>query len=211
MVATEPVPSRLLAEVTEVAPATIEAVCADLADQYRHDRRGFSLVRVAGGWRYVSHPDQAAYVERFVLDGERSRLSPAALETLAVVAYRQPVSRAQIAAIRGVNADAVIRTLTIRGYVAEVGRDPGPGQAVLFGTTPAFLEGLGLDSVADLPALADFMPGMEVVDALEKGFGASRPSGGVSRPEGPLPPQPGAPGSPGDTNEPVHNDGFRTP
>ena len=98
----------------------------------------------------------------------------AALETMAIVAYKQPVSRAQVAAIRGVNADGVLRTLCQRGYLAEVGRDPGPGQAVLYGTTPLLLERLGLDRIEDLPSLGDFVPGPEVMDALEQGL---RPPG----------------------------------
>jgi segregation and condensation protein B len=109
-------------------------------------------------------------VERFVLEGQSARLSAAALETLAIVAYKQPISRAQVAAIRGVDPDAVLRTLQSRGYVDQVGRDPGPGQAVLWGTTPQFLERLGLDSVADLPPIADFVPGADVVEALEAGL-----------------------------------------
>jgi segregation and condensation protein B len=127
-------------------------------------------VRVAGGYRYQSHPDLAPYVERFVLEGQSARLSAAALETLAIVAYKQPISRAQIASIRGVDPDAVLRTLQTRGYVDQVGRDPGPGQAVLWGTTRQFLERLGLDSVAELPPIADFVPGAEVVEALEAGL-----------------------------------------
>jgi len=114
----------------------------------------------------------AAYVERFVRDGQSSRLSAAALETVAIIAYKQPISRAQVASIRGVNVDGVIRTLTQRGYVVEVGRDPGPGQAVLFGTTPEFLERLGLDSLEDLPPLAEYVPGSDVVEALEGGLRA---------------------------------------
>ena len=128
------------------------------------------LVRVAGGYRFQSHPDLAPYVERFVLEGQPARLSAAALETLAIVAYKQPVSRAQVAAIRGVNADAVMRTLQQRGYIEEVGRDPGPGQAVLYGTTGSSSSKLGLDSLADLPPLAGFVPGAEVVEALEQGL-----------------------------------------
>jgi segregation and condensation protein B len=132
------------------------------------------LVRVAGGYRYQTHPDEVAYVERFVLEGQHARLSPAALETLAIVAYKQPVSRAQVSAIRGVDADGVLRTLVARGYVAEIGHDPGPGRATLYGTTPAFLERLGLDSLRDLPALADFVPAAEVVEALERGLRVER-------------------------------------
>ena len=112
----------------------------------------------------------AAYVERFVLDGQTSRLSAAALETLAIVAYKQPISRMQISAIRGVNVDAVVRTLQQRGYIGEVGIDPGPGNAVLFGTTSLFLERLGINGISDLPPLADFVPGADVVEALEGGL-----------------------------------------
>lgn len=173
MVAEEPVEPQLLAQLLEISPARVEEVCAELAASYQADDRGFVLVRVAGGYRFQSHPDLDAYVERFVLDGQPVRLSPAALETLAIVAYKQPVSRAQIAAVRGVNADAVVRTLVHRGYVEEVGRDPGPGQAVLYGTSRLFLERLGLDSLAGLPPLADFVPGADVVEALERGLGAS--------------------------------------
>src|SRR5439155_7546387 len=140
---------------------------------YEADDRGFVLVRVAGGYRFQSHPDLAPYVERFVLEGQSARLSAAALETLAIVAYKQPVSRNQIAAIRGVNVDGVMRTLQHRGYIEEVARDPGPGQAVLYGTTRLFLERLGLDTLDDLPALGDFVPGPEVVEALEQGLTAS--------------------------------------
>ncbi len=172
MVADEPVEPQLLAQLLEVSPARVDDICGELAAAYRADDRGFVLSRVAGGWRFASHPDQAPYVERFVLDGQPSRLSAAALETLAIVAYKQPVSRAQMAAIRGVNVDAVVRTLCQRGYVEDVGRDPGPGQAVLYGTSRLFLERLGVDSLDDLPPLADFVPGAEAVEALERGLGA---------------------------------------
>ncbi len=173
MVADEPVEPQLLAQLLEVAPARIEELCAALAASYAADGRGFLLARVAGGYRFQSAPDLDAYVERFVLDDQPGRLSSAALETLAIVAYKQPVSRAQIAAIRGVNADAVVRTLSHRGYVEEIGRDPGPGQAVLYGTSRLFLEKLGLDSLADLPPLGDFVPAPDVVEALERGLGAA--------------------------------------
>src|SRR5688500_13370527 len=147
MVAEEPVPAQLLAQLLEAPPAVVEQACTELAAAYEAEGRGFQLVRIAGGYRYQSHPDQAPYVERFVLEGQSARLSAAALETMAIVAYKQPVSRAQVSAIRGVNVDGVIRTLESRGYIAEVGRDPGPGQAILYGTTPLFLEKLGLDSL----------------------------------------------------------------
>ena len=170
MVSEEPVEPQLLAQLLEVSLPRVEELCAELAAQYAADDRGFELVRVAGGYRYQSHPSQAAYVERFALHGRSARLSAAALETMAVVAYKQPVSRAQIAAIRGVNVDGVVRTLTQRGYIDEVARDPGPGQAVLYGTTGLFLEKLGVDSLDDLPPLAQFIPGADVVEALEHGL-----------------------------------------
>ncbi|HZQ85566.1 MAG TPA: SMC-Scp complex subunit ScpB [Acidimicrobiales bacterium] len=170
MVADEPVPPSLIAQLLEVTPADVEALCAQMAAIYEAEDRGFVLARVAGGYRFQSHPEMAPYVERYVLDGQSARLSAAALETLAIVAYKQPVSRAQVGAIRGVNVDAVMRTLQQRGYVAEVGKDPGPGQAVLYGTTPLFLEKLGLDSVADLPSLGAFVPSGDVVEALERGL-----------------------------------------
>src|SRR6266516_2177545 len=170
MVAEEPVDTHLLAQLLELAPAKVDELCAELVAAYAADDRGFTLVRVAGGYRFQSHPDLAPYVERFVLEGQSTRLSAAALETLAIVAYKQPVSRAQVSAIRGVNVDGVMRTLQLRGHVEEVGRDSGPGQAVLYGTSRLFLERLGLDTVDDLPPLGAFVPGPEVVEVLEQGL-----------------------------------------
>ena len=168
MVADEPIPPNLLAQVCEIPIAMVEQLCRELAAQYEAHERGFLLARVAGGYRFQSHPDLAGYVERFVLDGQIARMSAAALETLAIVAYKQPISRAQVASIRGVNVDGVMRTLLGRGYINEVSRDPGPGNAVLFGTTSAFLERLGIDSVDQLPALGAFVPGADVVEQLER-------------------------------------------
>ncbi len=170
LVAEEPLPAELLAKLVGTTSGEIEEVCDALADEYRADERGFVLARVAGGYRYQTRPDQAPYVERYVLEGQSSRLSAAALETLAVVAYKQPVSRNQISAIRGVNVDSVMRTLQQRGYVDEVARDAGPGQAVLYGTTQTFLERLGLDSIVDLPPLGEFFPDTSIVEALERGL-----------------------------------------
>ena len=170
LVATEPVPPQLLSDVLGLPVVVVERLCERLAEAYEAAGHGFQLVRVAGGYRYQSHPDVAGYVERFVLDGQRARLSGAALETLAIVAYKQPISRAQIASIRGVDPDGVLRTLMARGYIDQVGRDHGPGQALLFGTTAQFLDKLGLDSLDDLPAIADFLPGADVVEALELGL-----------------------------------------
>lgn len=183
MVSDQPVPSQMLAELLEVSAAKVDEVCAELAKEYEESNRGFMLVKVAGGWRYQSHPDEAPYVERFVLDGQTAKLSGAALETLAIIAYKQPLSRAQIAAIRGVNVDGVLKTLQSRGYITELGHDPGPGQAILFGTTPMFLDKLGLDSLADLPPLGDFIPGPDLVEILEQGL---RPGGLMDLTEGEL-------------------------
>jgi segregation and condensation protein B len=170
LVTEDPIDTNLLGQLLELGPAVVEELCRELAAEYDEQGRGFQLVRVAGGWRFQSHPDQAPYVERFVLEGQSARLSAAALETLAIVAYKQPISRAQVASIRGVNVDGVMRTLQQRGYIAEIARDPGPGQATLFGTTAAFLERLGLDSLDGLPPIADFVPGADVVEQLEQGL-----------------------------------------
>ena len=170
LVAVEPVPTAQLAQLLEQPAVVVERICNELASAYAEAGHGFQLAHVAGGWRFQTHPDLAPYVERFLLDGQRARLSGAALETLAIVAYKQPISRAQVASIRGVDPDGVLRTLVARGYVAEVGRDTGPGQAVLFGTTPMFLEKLGLASLTDLPPIAEFVPGAEIVEALEHGL-----------------------------------------
>ncbi|MCO5330652.1 MAG: SMC-Scp complex subunit ScpB [Ilumatobacteraceae bacterium] len=176
MVAVDPVPSDQLAQLLELPVAVIEGLCGELADAYAEAGHGFELAKVAGGWRFQSHPDLSPYVERFLLDGQRARMSSAALETLAIIAYKQPLSRAQIASIRGVDPDGVLRTLHARGYIGEVGRDTGPGQAILYGTTPAFLEKLGLASLADLPPIAEFVPGADVVEALEHGLRIDPPA-----------------------------------
>ena len=167
LVASDPVPPTVLAQLLEVGVETVDALCEYLTDSYAQEERGFTINRVAGGYRYQTSDAQAPYVERFVLEGRATRLSTAALETLAIVAYKQPISRAQIASIRGVNVDSVARTLQQRGYIEEVGRDPGPGNATMYGTTTLFLERLGLDTVQDLPKLSDFVPEAEVVETLE--------------------------------------------
>ncbi|MGH9132576.1 MAG: SMC-Scp complex subunit ScpB [Ilumatobacteraceae bacterium] len=173
IVAVDPVPPDLLAQLFEQPAALIEQCCDEVAADYTEHGHGFELARVAGGYRIQTRADLTPYVERFLLHDQRARLSGAALETLAIVAYKQPISRAQVASIRGVDPDGVIRTLLARGYIAEVGRDRGPGQAVLFGTTDAFLEKLGLDALDDLPPIADFIPGADVVEALEHGLRAT--------------------------------------
>jgi segregation and condensation protein B len=157
LVVDEPVGENEVAQVAEVATAVVRATLEQLAGEYREQDRGFELRQVAGGWRLYTAADCAGYVERFVLEGRQARLTQAALETLAVVAYRQPVSRQSIAAIRGVNVDGVVRTLLTRGLIAEISEDPSSG-AHLYGTTPYFLERLGLDSLEALPSLAPLLP-----------------------------------------------------
>lgn len=177
LVAEEPLDTNLIGQLLELSPTVVDELCHELQASYEAEERGFQLVRVAGGWRYQTHPDQAPYVERFVLEGQATKLSAAALETLAIVAYKQPLSRAQVAAIRGVSVDGVMRTLQQRGYVAEVARDPGPGQAILYGTTRLFLEQLGIDDLSELPALGDFVPNAAIVEQLEHGL---RPEGSAA-------------------------------
>lgn len=172
MVADQPVPPQLLAQLLELKLDEVKGLLDELMASYEVEDRGFILTEVAGGYRFQSHPDLAPYVERFVLEGQTARLSAAALETLAIIAYKQPISRAQVAQVRGVNVDGVVKTLEQRGYIAEVGRDPGPGNPSLFGTTDAFLEKLGLASLADLPPIAGFVPGPDVVEQLEQGLRA---------------------------------------
>ncbi len=170
LASTEPVEARLLAQLVELPVTRVEELCDELARDYEASERGFVLARVAGGYRYQTHPDLSPYVERFVLEGQTARLSGPALETLAIIAYKQPISRGQMSAIRGVNVEATLTTLLQRGYVQEVGRDPGPGAAVLYGTTSTFLERIGLHSVDDLPSLGDFVPDAAIVEALERGL-----------------------------------------
>lgn len=163
MVADEPIGVDRLAGVLEADPDTVELTLQALAGEYTEQGRGFELRSVAGGWRFYSHPSCAPAVERFVLDGQQARLTQAALETLAIVAYQQPVTRARMSAIRGVNCDGVVRTLHTRGLIEEVGVEH-ESQATLFGTTSYFLERLGLTSLDELPPLAPLLPAAEDVE-----------------------------------------------
>ena len=169
LVVDEPVPDLLLAQVLERPRDEVAAELRALAGAYTAEGRGFDLREVAGGWRLYTREECAAVVERFLSDGREVRLTQAALEALAVVAYRQPVSRARVSAVRGVNCDAVMRTLTLRGLVEEQSTDPETG-AILYRTTDYFLERLGLPSLADLPELAPFLPD-EVEDEQDAGDG----------------------------------------
>ncbi len=163
MVVEEPVDEGVLAQVLERPREEIAETLSALAAEYEAAGRGFELRGIAGGWRFYSRTECAPYVERFIRDGQPTKLSQAALETLAVVAYRQPTTRSRVAAVRGVNVDAVIRTLLTRGLVAEVGIERETG-AILYGTTDHFLERLGLTSAAELPPLAEYLPDHTALD-----------------------------------------------
>lgn len=169
LVVDEPVPEIVIAQVLERPREEVAAALRDLAASYDAEQRGFDLREVAGGWRYYTRAECAPVVERFVRDGQEVRLTQAALETLAVVAYRQPVNRARVSAVRGVNCDSVLRTLTLRGLVEEAGTESETG-AILYRTTGYFLERLGLASLAELPDLAPFLPEHveDVEDAVDE-------------------------------------------
>lgn len=167
LLADEPVPAARIAEVLERPTAEVEEALEALADDYRTADRGFVLRATAAGWRLYTSPDCAPWLERFVLHGRHARLTPAALEVLAVIAYRGPLSRAQISEVRGVDSDGVVRTLTARGLVTEAGREASPGAPALLTVTETFLERLGLRSLEDLPPLTDFMPAASDVEQME--------------------------------------------
>lgn len=168
-VATRPLTiDRLLQCLPGTSERYLERFLDGLAARYDHENRGWELRRIANGWQLLTRRAHYPWVRQLERKELPSKLSRSALETLAIVAYKQPISRAQVAAIRGVNVDGVMRTLQHRGYVTDVARDPGPGQAVLYGTTPLFLERLGLDSLDQLPPLGEFVPNPDIVEALEQ-------------------------------------------
>jgi segregation and condensation protein B len=167
MVADQPLDHVTLASSVGYPPGEVAAALQSLAQEYADQGRGFDLRNVAGGWRYYTREEYTGIVERFVLDGQQARLTQAALETLAVVAYKQPVSRARVSAVRGVNVDGVMRTLVSRGLVEEAGHD-AETTAVLYRTTSYFLERVGLTSLDDLPDLAPFLPEMDDFDAPDE-------------------------------------------
>ncbi|MET8898428.1 SMC-Scp complex subunit ScpB [Streptomyces albogriseolus] len=164
MVVDEPATEEHLAKILERPRRQVADALAELADEYTVQGRGFELRRVAGGWRFYTRPEYAAAVEGFVLDGQQARLTQAALETLAVVAYRQSVSRSRVSAVRGVNCDGVMRTLLQRGLVEEAGTEPETS-AILYTTTNYFLERMGLRGLDELPELAPFLPEAEAIEA----------------------------------------------
>ncbi|NNN03654.1 MAG: SMC-Scp complex subunit ScpB [Acidimicrobiaceae bacterium] len=160
-VALEPISAAELADVLGVGTEEVQRELQRLRKEYAQERRGFVLVELASGWAFQSHPDVAEWVTRFANRDVSHRLSSAALETLAIVAYRQPISRTQISALRGVNVDGVMRLLEQRGYVEEKGRVAGPGQSILYGTTETFLDRLGLAHISDLPPIDQFLVPIE--------------------------------------------------
>ena len=194
-VSDEPLTASVLAQALELDRRTVEDLCERLQRTLDDRSSGLVLRNVAGGWRLYTHPDTATVVERFVLSSRQARLTKAALETLAIVAYKQPVTRHQVSGIRGVNSDGVLRALTDRGLIEEAGRDETPGRPVLYATTPGFLERLGLPSLAALPSLAPLLAPEEdgaladsVADAeAEPGEASSGPERG----DGPSP-EPGS-------------------
>lgn len=172
-VSDEPVSAARLARVLEAAPGEVESMLADLAEEYREQERGFQLREVAGGWRLYTHPAHHDVIEAYVLSWDTRRLSQAALEALAVIAYHQPVTRAGVNAVRGVNSEGVVASLIEKGLVREVGRDKNQGNAILYGTTRTFLEKFGLKDIADLPPLAEFAPDSETERAIRDRLSAS--------------------------------------
>ena len=171
-VSDEPVPSSRLAKVLEVATAEVDDTLHALATEYAREERGFQLREVAGGWRMYTHPAYHQQVEEYVLSWDTRRLSQAALEALAVVAYHQPVTRQGVNAVRGVNSEAVISSLIEKGLVREAGRDKNAGNAILYGTTRVFLERFGLKDLSELPPLAEFAPDPETERAIRERLNA---------------------------------------
>jgi segregation and condensation protein B len=165
-VALEPISTEELADVVETDAATVAATLRALRQEFQDERRGLQVAELASGWVLQSSPEVAAWVTKFANRDVSHRLSSAALESLAIIAYRQPVSRAQITALRGVNVDGVVRLLEQRGYIEEIGRAPGPGQPILYGTTELFLDRMGLATLDDLPPIEEFMPPIETANAL---------------------------------------------
>jgi len=165
-IAEEPVTIHELARISEETPAAVTQALTELGSVLDEDH-GLVLKEVAGGWRIYTDESVLTYVERYASSERAKRLSNAAMETLSVVAYRQPVSRGQVSEIRGVDSEHAMKTIERRGLVIEVGRAPGPGQAVLYATSPLFLEKMGIASVADLPPLADHVPPSQIMETLE--------------------------------------------
>ncbi|MDR3135880.1 MAG: SMC-Scp complex subunit ScpB [Coriobacteriales bacterium] len=174
-VSDEPVSAAQLARILEVGPGKVDSALAFLATRFAEEERGIQLREVAGGWRLYSHPAYHELIEHYVASWDTRALSTAALETLAVVAYHQPVTRAEINSIRGVNSEGVVLSLVEKGLLREMGRSGAPGNAIIYGTSRAFLERFGLASLKDLPPLADFAP-----DAVSRDYIRQQLIGGAS-------------------------------
>ena len=176
----EPVGTIALADILEVDPREVESALVDLRDKLESENRGIQLREVAGGWRLYTHPAYHELLEKYVLSWDTRKLSQAALETLAIVAYTQPTTRAQVASVRGVNSDSSINSLVEKGLVREAGASDAPGNPMLYATTRAFLEKFGLRSVADLPDLADFAPDDSTRALIYERLSASREASGAA-------------------------------
>ena len=188
MVADQPLDAVTLASAVGYPVEEVVSALQLLAEEYDEQGRGFELRNVAGGWRYYTRDEYAVVVEGFVLEGQQARLTQDALETLAVVAYQQPVSRARVSAVRGVNVDGVMRTLVNRGLIEEAGHD-GEHGATLYRTTSYFLERIGVVSLEDLPDLAPFLPEMEEMEDLD--LAATAAPSVEPEPDAPAPPAEG--------------------
>lgn len=169
-IAIEPVTAEELADLTDTDTESVQTVLRALREQAEAERRGFAFTELASGWVMQSSPDVAEDVTRFANRDVSHRLSAAALETLAIIAYRQPVSRSQVSALRGVNVDGVVRLLEQRGYIEERGRAEGPGQPILYGTTEIFLDRLGLASLSELPPIESFLPNLDAARTIAESF-----------------------------------------
>lgn len=166
MVIDEPAEETILASALELPLEDVTAILEDLAAEYADSNRGFMLRKLGGRWRIYTKPAYAPVVEKFLMGGQQARLTQASLETLAVIAYRQPISRGRVSAVRGVNVDGVVRTLLSRGLIEEVVIDGEPGVAALYGTTDLFLQRMGLDGLDDLPPLAPYLPPADIIEEL---------------------------------------------
>ena len=207
MVADQPLDQVTLASAVGYPVEEVASALADLAGEYDEQGRGFELRSVAGGWRFYTREEFAPVVEAFVLDGQQARLTQAALETLAVVAYKQPISRARVSAIRGVNVDGVMRTLLTRGLVEEAGQDGETG-ANLYRTTSYFLERIGITALDDLPELAPYLPDMDDMEDELAGFvGAPAASEPTPEPAPEPTPEPAPGPAPGEHHAPHSGDG----
>ena len=182
-VSDEPVAAARLARLVDASPGDVEAALADLAEEYRESERGFQLREVAGGWRLYTHPAYHDIIEQYVLSWDTRRLSQAALEALAVIAYHQPVTRAGVNAVRGVNSEGVIASLVEKALVREVGRDKNAGNAILYGTTRTFLEKFGLKDTSELPPLAEFAPDSDTEHAIRERLSAGGSTPLVDEPD----------------------------